>query len=86
MTMRKFYLNIVAEIDLDDKVIKRGMSKEFSDKFYDLQSPEQVASHIGYNMILNNCQLFNLDGFADLPNNLACLQDVHVDNSEEYEE
>jgi len=57
-------------IELDQKVID-VVDDEWRSQLYDLHTPEEIAAHIGYNLILNKAKLTDLDGWADLTNDLA---------------
>ena len=52
-------------IEIDDVVIK-SVDEEWRSMFYNLTSPQEIAEHIAYNIIVNNATLTRLDGFADL--------------------
>lgn len=60
------------EIELDDIVIN-AVDDDWRKTFYDFNTPQQIAEHIAFNMVVNDLDLSNIDGFADLPNNLAKL-------------
>jgi|GEM_PF-3337337 len=55
-----------AVIELDEAVIE-AVDDEWRAVFYDLRTPEAVAKHIGYNLIVNRLVLSQLDGWADQP-------------------
>ena len=38
---------------------------------YDLTTPQEIAEHIAFNIIVNDANLSQLDGFANLPDNFA---------------
>ena len=58
------------EIELDDEVIN-AVTDEWRSVFYKLKTPQEVAEHIAYNIIVNDARLCDLDGFANLPNEYA---------------
>ena len=68
MAKRVFYLEIygTATIWLDNAVID-VVDDEWRRNLYDLRTPEDIAKHIGYNLIFNGASLSHLDGWADLP-------------------
>jgi len=74
MTKRYFHLAFdiqgvhvdSAVIELDDAVIA-VVDDAWRAVFYDLRTPEEIAEHIGYNLIVNRQRLSNLDGWADQP-------------------
>lgn len=57
-------------IELDDQVID-VVDDEWRANLYDLRTPEQIAEHIAFNMIINNRGLSQLDGWADQPDSNA---------------
>ena len=59
-----------AVIELEDIVITR-VDDEWRDMLYDLHTPEQIAEHIAYNLIINKIGLSQMDGWADMPNEYA---------------
>lgn len=72
MAKHRFRLMFEGEavIELDDAVID-AVTDEWRSKFYQLNSPEQIARHIGYNLVINNARLDQLDGWADQPESNA---------------
>lgn len=68
---KRYTVQLTATVEVDDAVIKRGLSNEFRKDFYDFHSPGDVAAHIAYNMIVNGCRLTSIDGFADMDAGLA---------------
>lgn len=60
----------VAVIELDDAVID-AVDDEWRKAFYCLVTPEAIARHIGYNLIINRQPLSNLDGWANMPDSFA---------------
>lgn len=59
-----------AVIELDNAVIE-AVDDEWRAIFYDLHMPEEIAIHIGYNLIVNHWSLSSLDGWADQPDENA---------------
>lgn len=55
-----------AVIELDDAVIE-AVDDAWRAMFYNLRTPERIAAHIGYNLILNGRSLSELHGWADQP-------------------
>jgi hypothetical protein len=64
------------EIELDDKVIN-VVNDEWRNVLYDLYTPEEIAEHIVYNMVVNHANLSQLDGWADQSNDNAKLGHIH---------
>ena len=75
---RKFHVEIeiygegvgYAIIELHPKVIE-AVDDSWREMLYNLNTPEEIAEHIAYNMIENRAKLSQLDGWADLPNSYA---------------
>lgn len=61
-----------AIIELDDAVIE-AVDDEWRAMFYKLRTPEQIAGHVGFNLIVNRGRLSMLDGWADQPDGNACV-------------
>ena len=72
MGKRKFIvsMNFAVPIELDDHVIE-VVDDEWRKSLYDLHTPEDIAQHIAYNMVVNHAQLSMLDGWADQPDSNA---------------
>ena len=60
------------EIELADEVIN-VVDGEWRSQLYNLNGAEEIAAHTGYNMVVNQAQLSQLDGWADQPNENAKL-------------
>jgi hypothetical protein len=73
---RKFVVEWHSEslIELDDEVINR-VDDEWRKHLYDLRTTEAIVEHIVYNLVVNNWELSDLDGWADLPNSMAKITD-----------
>ena len=50
---------------------------EWRKVLYALHTPEDIAAHIAYNMVVNHSNLSSLDGWADQPDENAWLGYVH---------
>jgi hypothetical protein len=59
-----------ATVELDDQVIQ-VVDDEWRAALYPLHTPEEIAQHVAYNLIVNNARLSQLDGWADQPNTNA---------------
>jgi hypothetical protein len=70
----KFTITLYGEatIELDDDVIN-AVDDEWRSSFYQLHSKEDIAEHIGYNLIINNITLSHMDGWADMLNHKASI-------------
>ena len=82
---KKFRVSVTvyAILKLKDAVIN-VVDDEWRASIYDLQTPEEIAGHIGRNLILNTDKLSKLDGWADQPDSNAELEiyDEEVDAEE----
>lgn len=60
-------------IELDDKVIY-AVNDDWRKTFYpSITTPQKVAEHIAFNMIVNDLNLSGIDGFANLQDEMAKL-------------
>ena len=57
-------------IEINDDVID-AVDDEWRKQMYNLMTPQDVAEHIAYNMIVNDAKLSQIDGCADMPNEYA---------------
>ncbi len=77
--MSKRYFEILIDgraiVELDDEVIN-VVDDEWRSKFYPLHTPEQIAEHVGYNLIINKWKLSRLSGWANQPNSNARIIEV----------
>jgi hypothetical protein len=75
---KKNYLLMMAcsvTIQLDDAVIAT-VDDEWRKVIYaHIKTPEQIAEHLGYNLVINDAKLSQLDGFADQPDTNASIVD-----------
>ena len=76
MSKRSFQVTFrfEVEIELDDKVID-VVDDEWRSQLYDLYTPEDIAEHIAFNLVINQWGLSTLDGWADQPDENAKLID-----------
>ncbi len=66
-------IHFEGSIELDNEVIS-AVTDEWREHFYpSLTTPQRVAEHIAYNMIVNDLKLSGIDGFANLPDEMATL-------------
>ena len=72
MSKKQFQIRIecLATIELDDAVIN-AVDDEWRSNLYNLRTPEEIAEHIGYNLIVNRVKLSSMDGWADKDDSLA---------------
>ena len=59
-----------AIVEIDQELID-VVDDDWRSVLYDLHTPEEIAEHIGYNLIINNIHLSQMDGWADKDNDLA---------------
>lgn len=64
------YYNAVVELD---QIVIDAVTEEWRSMFYNLHTPKQIAEHIAYNLIVNNARLTQLDGWANLSDDMAVL-------------
>ncbi len=65
-------IHFEGSIELDNKVIA-NVDDSWRTLFYDFNTPQQVAEHLAFNMIVNDLKLSGIDGFANLPDEMATL-------------
>ena len=72
MSKQQFTLRLecVATLEIDDAVIN-AVDDDWRSSLYDLHTPEEIAQHIGFNLIVNGLHLSSMDGWADQDNNLV---------------
>lgn len=60
------------KIEIDDTVIDT-VDDDWRRTFYNFIRPQQIAEHIAFNMVVNDLKLSDIDGFANLTDNLVSL-------------
>ena len=72
MAKRIFSVKFEGEckIELDEKVID-AVDEEFCKSIYNLNTLDKIVQHLAYNLIINDADLSQLDGWADQPNENA---------------
>lgn len=72
MAKRIFEIELrgTARIELDDAVIDR-VDDDFRSSLYNLHGAQEIAEHVGYNLIVNGGRLSIMDGWADMDNDNA---------------
>ena len=80
MITRRFHIRIEGEaiIELADEVID-VVDDEWRDCLYYLITPDQIAEHIAYNLIVNRIPLSMMDGWADQPDTNAKVVEIQWD-------
>jgi|WetSurMetagenome_2_1015567.scaffolds.fasta_scaffold178080_2 hypothetical protein len=59
-----------ATIELDQRAIDT-VDDLWRSQLYNLRTPEDIAAHIAYNMVINKLRLSQMDGWADMPDSYA---------------
>jgi hypothetical protein len=79
MGKQRFRLELSGEIvlELDDTVIA-VVDDAWREHLYQLNTPEDIARHIGINMAVDNLRLNQLDGWADQPNENASIESMEL--------
>lgn len=66
------YRHFEGKILINDEVMHSVDNDEWREMFYgSLTTPDEIAEHIAYNMIVNDAGLSMLDGFANFPDEYA---------------
>lgn len=70
---RKFLVHFEgsAELEIDDELLKSCNTDEWRQQMLQFTRDEQFVEHIAYNMVLNNLDLIQIDGYADQPKERA---------------
>lgn len=53
-------------IEIDNEIIEEGLSEEFKKYFYDLRTPEGVASHLAWAMVVRGYEPEQIEGWTNL--------------------
>lgn len=85
--MRTFKVTFCGEatIELNNQVID-VVDDDWRACLYPLDTPEDIARHIAYNLIFRHARLSGLDGWADQPDTNAVLIDIGEVKMEAQEE
>ncbi len=75
----KIEVTVTATVEVDDKVFEATLTPEWRGQFYPFHKPEDVVGHIAFNMI-RGLELSQLDGFANLSNDLAGISGTDWDD------
>lgn len=78
MAIRRFHIDLSCIVEVDADVID-GVDAEWRKRFYDLDTPEEVAQHIAFNLLANGARLSQLDGFADRHDDAAAIPRDTID-------
>jgi hypothetical protein len=74
MAKKRYFVNFVAEIEVDDELLKKSTV-----------SNEEVVEYLALNLVKGRA-LSNLDGFADFPESAVVLLDFRGEGTEEDEQ
>lgn len=75
MKKRRFLVTVEKSVvvEFDDRIMPND---DWRKQFYNIQTPQQLAEHIGYNFVANDIdKLSDLDGFADQKDSRAKVED-----------
>lgn len=62
--MAKFHIELTAEVEISEAVLKDGLSDEFAKYITRMHSREDVAKFVAFNLLVNGITLNQIDGFA----------------------
>ncbi len=79
---RRFLAPILVEVEIDERLLTDVLTDEWRQNFYPLITAADVAGHLAYNLIQGR-RLQSLDGFADQPEEAACLLNIDMDEATE---
>lgn len=66
------FIHFEGKISINDEVMNAVDNDEWREMFYgSLTTPDEIAEHIAYNIIVNDAGLSMLDGFANFPDEYA---------------
>lgn len=72
----RFYVNFECEIALDiDERVMEVITDDWRSHFYNINTWEDLAAFIGYNMFINKLKLSQIDGLCDLDDGLATIME-----------
>lgn len=70
-------LHSAVTVELDDAVIN-AVDGDWRSSLYNLHTAEEIAGHVGYNLVVNGVGLSSMDGWADQnDDNARLLSSVH---------
>jgi hypothetical protein len=67
---RRFTVTVTATVEIDQSVFDEVEKDDWRGTFYNLQGDEEVAAHVGGNLI-RGASFSQLDGFGRLPDDAA---------------
>ncbi len=81
MTKRLFEVEFTGMVvlELDDAVID-AVDDDWRKVLYDLQTPEEIADMVAFNLVINGYKLSGLDGWSNQPDeNAKIVEDADWD-------
>lgn len=81
MAKLTFGCTFTATVELDDSVIERGLSAEYQEAIGKMDRGDLVE-HLAWNLVQGRA-LSELDGFADMSDELAEANDLHCEDATE---
>lgn len=64
-----------AKLTIDDALIA-SIGDDWRKQFYALHTPKEIADHVGFNMMVHDLSLSEIDGFADRKDEEAVMVDI----------
>ena len=71
--MKEYESNVLVTVKIHPDVFAQ-VDDEWREMFYDLNTESDIVDHIAYNLMKGRT-LSQLDGFANLPNEYAVMED-----------
>ena len=73
-----------AVLEIDDAIFE-AVDDEWRSMFYNLDTREEIGAHVGFNMLINDCKLTSIDGFANLDDKLVSIVPQTLEHDSEAE-
>lgn len=74
-------VTITATITIDERALARTREKDWRDQFHRLVDDADAAAHIGYNVLVNQITLTQIDGWADSDDAFVTVNDIDFDTT-----
>ena len=81
MAKRKFYVEMSVVVVVDQECFD-AVTDEWRSELYDLKTDTQIVEHLAYNLVQGRT-LTQLDGWANLKDDLADYSDLSIDDVRE---
>lgn len=72
MAKRTFHVELYCKVEIDDEVIA-AVDDDWRKHLYPLHTPEEIAQHVAFNLLVNGARLTQLDGWADKDDSMATV-------------